>query len=72
MQSEIFGEFEEFMVAICIDEMVGNYEMRFGFFNPEIKEYTTKTHKGFKEKGIRPIRSKSLYLYIFDLLCNRT
>ena len=67
MQSEIFGEFEDFMVAICIDEIVGNYEMRFGFFTSEIKEYTAKTHKGFKERDIRLIRSKSLYLFADDV-----
>ena len=56
MRSEIFGEFKEFMVAICIDESIGNYEMRFGFFNPKIEEYIAKIYKEFKEKNIRPIR----------------
>ena len=67
MRSEIFGEFKEFMVAICIDESIGNYEMRFGFFNPDMGWYISKTYDEFKEKDIRLIRSKSLYLFIDGL-----
>ena len=50
MRSEILGEFEEFMVAICIDELIGNYEMRFGFFNSDMEEYISKAYDEFKEK----------------------
>lgn len=67
MKSEVLGEFEEFMVAICIDEIVGNYEMRFGFFYPEIEEYTTQISNDFREKKIRLIRSKSLYLFVDEV-----
>ena len=67
MRSEILGEFEEFMVAICIDELIGNYEMRFGFFGPDIGEYTTDTYKEFRKMNLIPIRSKSLYLFADDV-----
>ena len=63
MRSEILGKFEEFMVAICIDESIGNYEMRFGFFNQGKEEYTMMMSNEFKGKKIRQIRSKSLYLF---------
>jgi|TARA_Y100000310_G_C20546860_1_gene746018 hypothetical protein len=66
MRSEIMGEFEDFMVAICVDEVNGNYEMRFGFFNPDVDEYVDRAGRIFKNIGLRPIRSKSIYLFIYE------
>lgn len=66
MRSEIMGEFEDFMVAICVDEVRGNYEMRFGFFNPDVDEYIDRTSRIFNGVGLRPIRSRSIYLFIHE------
>jgi hypothetical protein len=66
MRSEIMGEFEDFMVAICVDEVRGNYEMRFGFFNPDIDEYINRINLDFNKNGLRLIRSKSFHLFIHE------